>query len=183
MSIECNTEGDCPRVDPTAFVHPSAVLTGKVQIAGGVFIGPQAVLRADERGPEGRVEPIVVREDANIQDGVIIHALGGTGVTIGSGTSVAHGAVVHGPCEIGANCFIGFNSVVYGATLGQGVVVMHQAIVEGVAVPDALYVTSMTAVRCDDDVRCLAGVPPAVAAFVDSVRVTNSQFSESYAVL
>ncbi len=164
-------------------MHVRAVLIGKVWIAGRVFIGPQAVLRADEAGPDGAVCPVVVCTGANLQDGVVVHALGGTGVRIGAGTSVAHGAVVHGPCATGGKCFVGFNSVLCNATLGEGVVVMHQALVEGVTLPDGSYVPSMTAVRCEEDVRRLTRVPPEVLAFVEKVRNTNIQFAESYAAL
>ena len=146
MGLEPNPAGDFPRVAPTAYVHPTATLIGRVNIKGKVFVGPHAVLRADEPGPYEMVEPIVVGEGANIQDGVVVHALGGTGVRIGPGTSVAHSAVIHGPCEVGSDCFVGFGSVVFNATLGDGVVVMHRALIEGVTIPSARHVPSGAAV-------------------------------------
>lgn len=179
MPLGPNPTGDRPQVDPATWVHPGAVLIGKVRIASGVSIGPQAVLRADETGPDGTVAPIAVCAGANtIQDGVVIHALSGTSVMIG-----ARSSVVHGPCETGTGCFIGFNTVVFNATLAHGVVVMHLALVEGVTVPGGLYVPSMTAVRCEEDARRLTPVTPEVAAFVQRARITNMQFAEPYAVL
>ena len=182
MSIEPNIQGDYPRIDATAFVHSSAVLIGKVQVGPRVFIGPQAVLRADEPDDDGQVVPIVVGEGINIQDGVVIHALGGTGVTIGVGTSIAHGAIVHGPCTLGTDCFVGFNAVVYNATLGDGVVVMHQVLVEGVAVPDGVHIPSMAAVRCEADVLRLEPVTTDVVTFAERVRLTNTRLAKGYAV-
>ena len=97
---------------------------GKVIIKSRVFVGPFAVIRADEPGPDGTVQPIVIGEDSNVQDRAVIHALGGTGVSIGPCSSIAHGAIVHGPCDIGRRCFVGFNSVIFRATLGDGALVM-----------------------------------------------------------
>jgi carbonic anhydrase/acetyltransferase-like protein (isoleucine patch superfamily) len=101
------------------------------------------------------------------------HALGGTVVRISPGSSVAHGAVIHGPCEIGANCFVGFGSVVFNATLGDGAVVMHRALVEGVTVPSGVYVPSMAAVRCKEDVRRSARATPDIVAFAKKVSRAN----------
>ena len=179
MNLEWNATGDYPQLAPTAYAHPTAVLIGNVRVGQKVYVGPNAVIRADEPGEDGMVKPIVIGDESNIQDGVIIHALGGTRVNIGRGSSVAHGAVVHGPCEIGANCFVGFNSVVYGASLGNGVVVMHQALVEGVVIPEGLYVPSLTAVRCQADVSRLMEVPPDVRDLVDKVRRTNIYLAET----
>ena len=173
MALEPNGFGDVPKVARSAYVHPTATLLGHVIVEEEAFIGPGAVLRADEPGPDGKVSPITVGEQCNVQDRAILHALGGTEVNIGHGSSIAHAAIVHGPCEIGANCFIGFGTVVFRATLGNGVVVMHQALVEGVDVPAALHVPSMTAVRCEEDVRRLAPVSPDLVAFAQEVARMN----------
>src|SRR4029453_7383088 len=45
-------DGITPVVDPTAFVHPSAVLIGDVIVGAGVYIGPCASLRGDFGGLE-----------------------------------------------------------------------------------------------------------------------------------
>lgn len=174
MALEANAAGDFPKVAQGAFVHETATLIGPVEIAQGVFVGPQAVLRADEPGADGKVQPIVVEENANIQDGVIVHALGGTGVRIGARSSVAHGAIVHGPCRIGKDCFIGFGSVVFKAELGDGVIVMHSALIEGVTIPSGRFVPSMMPVRCEADVGALAIVSEELAAFARRVSQTNN---------
>ena len=179
MGLESNSAGDSPKIALTAFVHPTATLMGRVSIEDRAFVGPHAVLRADEPGPDGTVQPIIVGEEANVQDCVVVHALGGTGVKIGPRSSVSHAAVIHGPCQIGADCFIGFNSVVFKAVLGDGVVVMHHAVVEGVTIPPGLLVPSMTAVRCEQDVQRLARTPPDVVAFARKVSQTNTSLAKA----
>jgi len=172
MILENHT-GDRPRISPAAWVHPTAVIIGNVEIADRVLIGPNAVIRADEPGPEGTVGMIALEAEVNVQDGVIIHALGGTGVRIGSGSSIAHGAVVHGPCEIGVDSFVGFNSVVFKASLGAGTIVLHQALVEDAVIPQGMLVPSMAAVRNKEDVTRLSPATPELAAFARKVRQTN----------
>ncbi len=179
MSLEPNVWGDHPRIDATACVHPTAVIIGNVRIGPRTHICPHAVLRADEPGPRGNVEPILIEAEVNVQDGAVVHALGGTGVTVGRGTSLAHGVIVHGPCEIGSRCFVGFGSVVYDAVLGEGVVVMHRALVEGVSVPKGLQVPSMTSVRGEDDVYHLRPASREVLEFVERVRLTNVSLAEA----
>ena len=180
MSLEPNPAGDTPEVAPSASVHPSATIIGNVRIGAHVYVGPRATIRADEPGPDGEVAPIVIGREANVQDGVIIHALGGTSVRVGEGTSVAHGAVVHGPCEIGPGSFIGFNSVVFDADLGEKVVVMHGACVEGVDVPAGLFIPSMRAVRSADDVSDARQASEEELEFAADVRSTNMHLAEVY---
>ena len=108
-----------------------------------------------------------------------MHALGGTGVKIGPGSSIAHATVIHGPCEIGADCFVGFGSVVFNATLGNGVMVMHRAVVEGVTIPAGLHVPTVTAIRCEEHVRSLEPTTPDLQAFARGVVQTNLRFAEA----
>lgn len=96
-----NPNGDTPQIDPSAFVDPTAIICGKVIIREKVFIGPYSVIRADETDSEGRIEPIEIGAFSNIQDGVVMHSKGGAPVKIGEYTSIAHRAIVHGPCEVG----------------------------------------------------------------------------------
>jgi carbonic anhydrase/acetyltransferase-like protein (isoleucine patch superfamily) len=162
-----NHAGDKPVVHPTATIHPSAVVIGNVQIGEKVFVGPNAVIRADEPCPEGKVEAIVIESEVNIQDGVIIHALGGSPVHIGNGVSLAHGAVIHGPCHVGNNCFVGFKSVVFNARIG-----------EGVDIPDRTHVPSMAGVLTETDVHALKPVTAELFAFAEKVRKTNVFLAE-----
>ncbi len=176
--IQRNHAGNKPRIADTACIHPSAVVIGNVQIGENVYVGPNAVIRADEPCTKGNVEAIIIESKANIQDGVIIHALGGTPVRVGKGASLAHGAVVHGPCDVGENCFIGFKSVVFKSSLGPGVIVLHQALVEGVTIPEKMHVPSMTAVMTEADVHALQPASSELTAFADKVRKTNVFLAE-----
>lgn len=171
--IHSNHAGQSPKIHATAYVHPSAVIIGNVEIGARVFVGPNAVIRSDEPDAGGHVESIVIEQEVNIQDCVVIHASGGSKVRIGKGTSLAHGSVVHGPCDMGENCFIGFRSVVFNASLCCGVVVQHQALVEGVALPDGIHVPSMTSVANEADVKRLSPATSELTAFADQVRRTN----------
>lgn len=179
MGIEANAAGHVPDIARTAYVHPTATVIGRVCIGGRAFVGPHAVIRADEAGPNGTVEPIVIGECANVQDCAVIHALGGTGVTIGPSASIAHAAVIHGPCKIGAGCFVGFHSVVFRATLGDGVFVMHQVLVEGASLPSGRVVPSGARVVCDEDARQLEPATPELTVFAANVVQANLRFVES----
>lgn len=110
--IRRNPTGHLPQVSEKAFVDPTAILCGKVIVEDNVFIGPYAVIRADETDESGDMEPIIIKRDTNIQDGVVIHSKSGAAVTIGERSSIAHRSIIHGPCEIGNDVFIGFNTVV-----------------------------------------------------------------------
>ena len=58
-------EGRSPRIDPTAFVAPTATLIGDVAVEAGASVWFNAVLRGD-------YGPIVVREGADVQDGSVL---------------------------------------------------------------------------------------------------------------
>ncbi len=79
----------------------TAIICGKVIIDEHVFVGPYAVIRADEVNAAGDMEPIRIGSHSNIQDGVVIHSKSGAAVTIGSCTSIAQRSIIHGPCTVG----------------------------------------------------------------------------------
>ncbi|MBU0952022.1 MAG: hypothetical protein KKH91_04250 [Elusimicrobia bacterium] len=83
----------------SAFVHPTAVIIGNVKIGKQVFVGPDAVIRADE--PKSS---IFIGANCNVQDRVIVHALQNTSVYVDNNSSLSHGCIVHGPCKIGKKC-------------------------------------------------------------------------------
>jgi carbonic anhydrase/acetyltransferase-like protein (isoleucine patch superfamily) len=145
-NIRPNLAGDHPVVHRSSLIDPSAQIIGNVQIAADVFIGPLTVIRADELGPNGRVECIVIEEGVSIQDGVIIHSHGGKSVTVGPRTSIAHGVAIHGPCTIGADSFLSMRSMVYSATLedsvwiGMGAIIMQATVQSHVKVPEGAVI-------------------------------------------
>lgn len=178
--IRRNPNGDLPQVHETAFVDPTAILCGKIIVEANVFIGPYAVIRADEVNDQGDMEPIVIGADSNIQDGVVIHCKAGGGVTIGRGTSIAHRSIVHGPCTVGDGVFVGFNSVLFNCSVGDGSVVRHNSVVEGCAVPAGFYIPSTVNIHSDDELAKIERVTPDVAGFSESVAQANKELVKGY---
>jgi phenylacetic acid degradation protein len=131
--------GVTPVVDPTAFVHPSAVLIGDVIVAAGCYIGPCASLRGDF----GRIE---MRADANLQDGCIMHGFPGTDTVIEEEGHVGHGAVLHG-CVVQRNALVGMNAVINdNAVIGESAIVAAMAFVKaGMIVPPRVLVAGLPA--------------------------------------
>ncbi|RIJ71333.1 phenylacetic acid degradation protein PaaY [Nakamurella silvestris] len=106
-------DGVVPVVDPTAYVHPSAVLIGDVVIGAGAYIGPGASLRGDM----GRIS---VGAGANVQDGCVLHCFPGRETVVAPNGHVGHRAVLHG-CRIGAGVLVGIGAVVMdGVVVGEG---------------------------------------------------------------
>lgn len=178
--VGANPAGHIPRVDDKAFVHHSAQLIGNVRIERHVFVGPVAVIRADEPNERGKVQSIVIKPQSNIQDGVILHALGGSRISIGPNTSVAHGAVVHGPCKIGSNCFIGFRVVVFDAILGDSVYLGAGAIVQNVRLQTCALVPPGSVIVSQKDADQLGRVGPRERRFMETVVRTNIELTKGY---
>jgi len=166
-------------VDPEAYVDPTAQIIGRVRIGPRVFVGPSAVIRADEANADGEVEAVTIEPECNVQDGVIIHALAGTPVTIRTRTSLAHGAIIHGPCAIGPECFVGFGAVVFKSNVGSGVFVGTRAVVQGVNIPADMFVPPSVALS-QDQVGQLRPTSPDEREFMDEVVRTNVRLAEGY---
>ena len=173
--LRWSPEGDFPQIDNTAYIDPAAVIIGKVKISKNVFVGPGAVLRVDEPGSS-----ITIKDNCNIQDRVIIHALGDSSVLIEENTSSAHGCIIHGPCKIGKNCFIGFGSVVFNAELGEGVVVKHLSCVEGVKIPSKMLVPNGAIIDSENKAKDLETVTEELKSFSQKVIKANLDLVKGY---
>jgi phenylacetic acid degradation protein len=121
--------GITPVVDPTAYVHPSAVLIGDVIVGPRCYIGPTASLRGDF----GRLD---IRAGANLQDSCIMHGFPGTDTIVEEDGHVGHGAILHG-CVVGRNALVGMNAVVNdNAIVGDSAIVAAMAFIKaGMHVP------------------------------------------------
>jgi len=116
-------ENISPRIAATAYVDDSALVIGKVTVAGDVSLWPQVVARGD-------VNSIEIGARTNIQDGTILHvshdsefAPGGFPLTIGADITVGHQAILHG-CTIEDGCLIGMASTVMdGAIVRSGAII------------------------------------------------------------
>jgi len=180
-SFRSNPNGDWPQVDPTAYIDPTAQVIGNVHIGARVYVGPNAVIRADEADDKGEVGPVEIGDQCNVQDGVIVHALGATGVTIGQRTSLSHGCIIHGPCTLGGGCFVGFGAVVYNAVLEDGVFVSAGAVVQGVDLAANAYVPAVVAVLSGEDVaREVSTTSPADREFMEKVINANLTLAQGY---
>ena len=121
--IVYSINGVTPVVDPTAYVHPSAVLIGDVIVGARCYIGPCASLRGDF----GRIE---VRAGANLQDACVAHGFPGTDTIVAEEGHVGHGAILHG-CVVERNALIGMNAVVNdNAVIGESAIVAAMAFVK-----------------------------------------------------
>ncbi|MDA0987390.1 MAG: transferase hexapeptide repeat family protein [Bacteroidetes bacterium] len=96
--------GFTPVIDKTAFIHPTATITGNVTIGKKVYVGPSASLRGDWG-------EIIIEDGCNVQDGCILHAFPAAKVYLKKMAHIGHGSVIHG-AKIGENTLIGMNSVV-----------------------------------------------------------------------
>lgn len=175
-----NPSGHFPDIHESAYVDQTAILCGHVIVEENVFIGPYAVIRADEVDDAGQMQPIRIGAHSNIQDGVVIHSKSGAAVTIGQRTSIAHRSIVHGPCTVGDNVFIGFNSVLFNCCVGDGCVVRHNAVIDGCNLPADFYVPSTERIGKNTDLSTILRVTPQASEFSEDVVRTNNELVVAY---
>ncbi|MBS0455637.1 MAG: phenylacetic acid degradation protein PaaY [Proteobacteria bacterium] len=97
-------EGVIPVIDPSAHVHPTAVLIGDVIVGPDCYVGPCASLRGDF----GR---IVLHKGANVQDTCVIHGFPDQDTVVEEHGHIGHGAVLHS-CVVRRDALVGMNAVV-----------------------------------------------------------------------
>ncbi|MEX0907039.1 MAG: gamma carbonic anhydrase family protein, partial [Gemmatimonadota bacterium] len=86
--------GHTPRVHPTAFIAPTAVLIGDVEVGAESSIWFGAVLRGDDP-----THGIRVGARTSVQDNVVVHVSARGPTVIGDDVTIGPGAVV-ASCEI-----------------------------------------------------------------------------------
>jgi phenylacetic acid degradation protein len=115
-------EGVVPVIDPSAYVHPTAVLIGDVIIGPDCYVGPCAVLRGDF----GR---IVLERGANVQDTCVVHGFPAQDTVVEENGHIGHGAVLHS-CIVRRDALVGMNAVVMDeAEIGEAAIVAACAFV------------------------------------------------------
>lgn len=112
-----------PEIDPTAYVHPDAVIIGNVVIGPDSSVWPGAVLRGDGA-------PITIGARTSVQDGSVLHV------------TPIHPTTVGDDCVIGHLVHLEGCTVEDGALVGTGSVVLHDAIVRREALVGAGAVVS-----------------------------------------
>jgi carbonic anhydrase/acetyltransferase-like protein (isoleucine patch superfamily) len=131
-----------PQIHPDAWVAPTAVVIGNVQLAAGASLWPTAVARGD-------VCPIVIGAGSNVQDGAVLHGDPDHPVTIGADVTIGHRAVVHG-ATLADGCLIGIGAIVLnGVTVGAGALVAAGAVVTKDVPPGAVVMGAPAAVKRD----------------------------------
>ncbi len=180
QNIRPNLVGDSPEIHPTALIDPSSQIIGNVTIGKNVFIAPMAVIRSDEQDENGKVAKIIIEEEANIQDGVIIHSHGGDEVYIGARTSVGHGVAIHGPCCIEEDCFLAMRATLYSASLQRSVWVGMNASVMRVNLDAYTYVPAGCVIRSKRDAWDLRLVSEKEKTYMRHVLDATNNLRENY---
>ena len=127
--MEFELGGRRPKVHPDAYVAPTAVLIGDVEIAAGASVWFGAVLRGDEA-------TIKVGEGANIQDNVVVHCAEGLPTLIEKNASVGHSAQLEG-CVVEQGALVGMGAtMLQRSRLGAGSMLAAGAVLqEGTEIP------------------------------------------------
>ena len=113
-----------PVIDPTAFVHPDAIIIGEVHIGPEASIWPTAVLRGDHGA-------IHVGAQTSVQDGTIVHCTSELDTIIGARCVIGHNVHLEG-CTIHDDSLVGSGSVVlHRAQIGPHALVGASALVSG----------------------------------------------------
>jgi carbonic anhydrase/acetyltransferase-like protein (isoleucine patch superfamily) len=122
-------KGKSPRVHPTAFVAPTAVLIGDVTLHEHASVWFGTVLRGD-------MDRIEIGARSNVQDNTTIHTDEHEPTIVGEDVTIGHNALVHSSV-IESNVLIGQASVlVGGCVVGTGSIVGAGAVVrEKMTVP------------------------------------------------
>jgi len=119
-----------PEVHPSAYITPGAHVIGKVKLEANSSIWFNTVIRGD-------CDLIHVGENANVQDGSVLHTDFNVPLIIGKGVTIGHKAMLHG-CIIGDYSLIGINAVVLNnVKIGKYCVIGANALItEGMEIPD-----------------------------------------------
>ena len=176
-----------PSIDPSAYVGPFSSIIGDVTVRKNVFIAPLVSIRADEGFP------FFIDSDTNIQDGVILHGLEHGRVIqegkeysiyIGKHVSCTHGCIIHGPCKIENDVFVGFHSIVYNAIVGAGCYISFNALVTGgVKLRPNRYVPAGAIIDMQEKADALSSVPESQREFAQEVQHVNNAFPSAYSMM
>jgi carbonic anhydrase/acetyltransferase-like protein (isoleucine patch superfamily) len=131
MALIIPYAGKTPRVHPSAFIAPNAVLIGDVEIGEESSVWFGAVLRGDH--PDYGIR---VGARTSIQDNCVLHVSARGATIVGDEVTVGHGAVFES-CEIKRGALIGMNTVLlHGCAIGEEALVAALSVVPaGMNVP------------------------------------------------
>ncbi|OZY52023.1 gamma carbonic anhydrase family protein [Pseudomonas lundensis] len=124
----------CVDTHPDSWTAPTATLIGRVRLEEGASVWFNAVLRGDN-------ELILIGKNSNVQDGAVMHTDMGYPLTLGTGVTIGHNAMLHG-CTVGDYSLIGINAVILnGAKIGKHCIIGANSLIgEGKVIPDGSLV-------------------------------------------
>jgi carbonic anhydrase/acetyltransferase-like protein (isoleucine patch superfamily) len=127
--VEFELGGKRPKVHPDAYIAPTAVLIGDVEVEAGASVWFGAVLRADEA-------QIKVGAGANVQDNAVIHCAQDLPTLIERDATIGHSAQLEG-CVVEHDALVGMGAtMLQRSRLGAGSVLAAGAVLsEGKAIP------------------------------------------------
>jgi len=166
-------KGVTPKIHPTAWVAPGAVVIGNVVLEEGANIWFNAVIRGDN-------ECVTIGPRCNVQDGCVLHSDPGFPLTLTADVTLGHMAIVHG-CTIGEGALIGMGATVLnGAKIGDGALVGANALVpEGKEVPaGAMAIGAPAKVKRDLSEGEMAGLKATAAHYVNNAKRFKSELVE-----
>lgn len=157
-----------PRIDPTAYVHPDAVVIGDVTIGAEASVWPCAVLRGDSAA-------ITIGARTSVQDGSVIHVAEGRPTIVGDDVVIGHNVHLEG-CRIADHALVGNGSVVlHEAVVGEAALVGSNAVVPGgMQVPPRAMALGVPA-RIRQDAVDPGPLAYAVESYVDRARLYRHQ--------
>jgi carbonic anhydrase/acetyltransferase-like protein (isoleucine patch superfamily) len=134
MATIVTYEGRTPKIHPTAFIAPTAVLIGDVEIGAESSVWFGAVLRADD--PDHGIR---IGRGTSIQDNCVLHVSARGPTIVGDHVTVGHGAVFES-CEIRRSALVGMNAVIL-----HGAIVDEEALIAALSVvPEGMHVPART---------------------------------------
>ncbi|MEE2767699.1 MAG: gamma carbonic anhydrase family protein [Actinomycetota bacterium] len=111
-----------PRIHPSTYVHPEAVIIGNVVIGAKSSVWPHAVIRGDDN-------LIVIGARSSVQDNAVLHCTPEFSTTVGDDVTLGHLCHLEG-CTIEDEALVGVGAVVlHQAVVGQGAIVGANAVV------------------------------------------------------
>jgi gamma-carbonic anhydrase len=118
-----------PKVDPSAFIAPNAVLIGNVKVGASASIWFNSVLRGD-------INYIDIGDKTNIQDGCLLHVTHEDPVVVGAEATIGHGVILHG-ATVESGCLVAMGAIILdGARIESGSLVAAGALIPpGMRVP------------------------------------------------
>ena len=117
-----------PRIDPTAYIHPEAVIIGNVEIGPEASVWPNAVIRGDD-------SLISIGARSSVQDNAVLHCTAELPTIVGEDVTLGHLCHLEG-CVIEDQALIGVGAVVihevvvgYGSIVGANAMVRNGTII------------------------------------------------------